>query len=59
VAAPRRVPTVDDLVLVIDAKVRMGRLDPEERFGDDVPWVVDELLHDECLLVGSSMAVRP
>jgi hypothetical protein len=31
----------------------MGGLDPEESFGDDVLGVVDELLRDDCLLVGS------
>jgi hypothetical protein len=48
--ASRPVPTVDDLVLVIDTKIRMCRLNPPQRFGDDVLWVVDELLHGVGLL---------
>jgi hypothetical protein len=35
---------------MVDAKIRMCRLNPPQRFGDDVLWVVDELLHGVGLL---------
>ena len=44
-ARPRRVAAVDDLVRVVDPQVGVRASMPEQRLGDDVGRVVDELLH--------------
>src|SRR5262249_2717435 len=40
-----RVAAVDDLVLVVDPQLRVRGVNAEQRLGDDMGWVVDELLH--------------
>ncbi len=52
-AAARRIAPIDDLVLMVDVEFRMRCLDAQERLGDDILRVVDELLHDGRLLVGT------
>ena len=44
-ARHRRVAPVDDLVLVVDAQLRVGGGDAAQCLGDDVGRIVDELLH--------------